>query len=781
MIIKLVVEVIHYKMLGFKFIEDVSDQGLTGPVPVLGVFGGIEHTPVMSYSNTIFDRSTLVCILAGDWKEALAGYSYSDSFSSFNSLNNSWNLLSNTEDFIGTLTNTSSSWTLNGNSGGDSIVLSYDVKEGTTDNGESPLSTFPATKVMCTGNSTVKSLVHDELTTVDQAYYTASIYLSYGEIGDHPNFNGPATHINIDNPDDVNGPSKASIVVVWKDDGNIQVTAEAGTVDTGYEKLVVGNRTWYRIWWVGQSHTGGGVNKYYFKITPCGWVDINVVNAPEGWLLMAHPSLTQLSFDPTSATELAMKPVISKYSPSYKIDGVDSNEVFNNILAGPESNNLTVPMGNDYILFDAVTNKPITEYVEGYNKSYISADTYKQKHLLYRDPDGIYKLVKPHNRFPVIVKKNDNGTVYIPEMNVTSAALRQNSLEAFDMYVGIRNNKHSWKLTYKKSIELIEGKIVKIHGGTPRQSTIWGEKPIKITNKLVQLSERGLNIWNHAIDGAWISEMNLFYKEVGGYSLLLNSDIEISDIDPERGRILFTNDVPEDLEITYCLNNEWENIPVELNPTITQKVSLLQSESYEVPTDIKIKIDKSNGSIYYELNGSGRILQNGVQPNWIVDTLDYERYSDVATVSFNYDSPELIDIRREGGMLIDKNYEKYEIDSHTTWGFMGVNPTELNISVVKIPDKALEELLYQFEEDQPLYNPESPLSFPLDWGTNREMYLNLIKDDPDDYEAPNPIKEELVLYSKRVMPAGVRTAVTDKLDNLLFYDYDNSAKYGDYL
>ena len=61
------------------------------------------------------------------------------------------------------------------------------------------------------------------------------------------------------------------------------------------------------------------------------------------------------------------------------------------------------------------------------------------------------------------------------------------------------------------------------------------------------------------------------------------------------------------------------------------------------------------------------------------------------------------------------------------------------------------------------------------------MYLNLIKDDPDDYEAPNPIKEELVLYSKRVMPAGVRTAVTDKLDNLLFYDYDNSAKYGDYL
>ena len=32
--------------------------------------------------------------------------------------------------------------------------------------------------------------------------------------------------------------------------------------------------------------------------------------------------------------------------------------------------------------------------------------------------------------------------------------------------------------------------------------------------------------------------------------------------------------------------------------------------------------------------------------------------------------------------LIDKNKEVYDLKSYTTWGFMGVEPSELNIAIV---------------------------------------------------------------------------------------------------
>ena len=491
---------------------------------------------------------------------------------------------------------------------------------------------------------------------------------------------------------------------------------------------------------------------------------------------MAHPQMVQHDFDPSNTAEFNMKPLLTPYSPVYTNY---QNQVFNNILAGPGSSNILVPSATDQIIFDAETNKPISDYLAGYDKFYISAKLYKDKHLIYRDKDGAYQLVKGYNRFPVIVNENANGEVKVPEVTASSIALRQNPLQQFDMYVGIRNNTHSWKLTYKKSIEMIDGKLVGIHGGTPRQETVWDETPKKITNKLVQVSERGLNSWRW---GGWMEDEGYYFKELNSKSILLNYDIEVSDIDFDRGRILFLNDVPEDLKISYCLNDEWEVIPEELNPIVKQKLSSTQSIPYTVPNEIKIKIDKNNGGVYYELNGNGRILQNGTPPNWLEDTLEYERYTDVATVKFNYDNPEKIDIRREGGMLINKQNDLYDIDSHVTWGFMGNNPTELNISIVKIPDVALENLIYQFEEEMPQYDPNNKFTFPLDWDNYRETYLNFIKYDPEELQTnDNPIREELLLYSKRVMPAGIRIAIADKLNNLLFYDADNSVVYGDYL
>ena len=132
-------------------------------------------------------------------------------------------------------------------------------------------------------------------------------------------------------------------------------------------------------------------------------------------------------------------------------------------------------------------------------------------------------------------------------------------------------------------------------------------------------------------------------------------------------------------------------------------------------------------------------------------------------------------------MLIDKNEDLYNINSYTTWGFMGVNPTELNIAIVKVPDSALENLIYQLQEFQENYAPDNPFTFPLDWANNRMTYLTFMKDNPDAAPDFNFIKQELLTYVKRHMPAGVRVAITDKENNVIYYDYDTSIEYGEYL
>ena len=56
-----------------------------------------------------------------------------------------------------------------------------------------------------------------------------------------------------------------------------------------------------------------------------------------------------------------------------------------------------------------------------------------------------------------------------------------------------------------------------------------------------------------------------------------------------------------------------------------------------------------------------------------------------------------------------------------------------------------------------------------------------MKDNPDAAPDFNFIKQELLTYVKRHMPAGVRVAITDKENNVIYYDYDTSIEYGEYL
>ena len=529
--------------------------------------------------------------------------------------------------------------------------------------------------------------------------------------------------------------------------------------------------------WITFLAVASGTDDASISIYPTGIVDNFVeegLNTPEGWIFMAHPMLVRSKY-------------ITPYTPQIIKDfSADNLYSFENLLIGPKHANLVIPSFNNQVIYDAETNKPITEYQKGINKIFISADLYKERHLVYEDPEGITRLVQPLPRFPYThadsatwAEEHKHITCPTYPTNTTLVA-RPNPAQQFEMYIPIRNNKHSWKLTYKKSVEIVNDKLIKLGGGVPRSSTVWDEEPKKITNKLFQLSEKGLQNWIH--DQTWMTDEPYFLKTAGDKTIILNYDIEVADIDYENGRILFVNDAPSDIQISYCLNDEWENIPVEFNPLVKQTITNTQSTVYNVPDHVLLKIDPLDGNIYYEIDGNGQILKNGISINAEADVLNYERYETIARISLDYSNPELIDIRREGGMLIDKNKDLFDIDSHISWGFMGVNPSQVNVAIVRVPDSALETLIYQFHEEHIHYGEfGSPYNFPLNWDSMREYYINFIKDNPDDPDLPNIIREELLTYVKRHIPAGVRIAITDAQSNVLYYDYDSSISYGGYL
>ena len=745
-------------MLGFKFIDTLEEHGLKGPVPVFGVFGGTTHIPNINYQS-IFNKSIVTEILVGPLSSSLIGKSFPISLiNQTNSSLLSRNLITNSELFDpdGNLTETGNSapsgWQFTGQGAGgtEDIIVELGVGD---DLMESPYTTLPAKKVSVTG-TTMNGQLYAPFNAETDDIVTLSCYLSYGSISSHPNAtqeeNGPRTNIKIDDPNDNNNGSDANLWIKWNDDDTISLTSSgSGSIASGYDTLEVGGRKWFRVWVTGKLGTAmSGSGRVHFW--PTGWVDTSNYAATHGHVYVAHFQLE---------VQKSGNLFPSLYEANY--DPFIPNRSISNIIVGQSSTNMVAPLGTNQIVYDALTNKPFTDYTKGRNKIYFSAEDAKNKYLVYRDNDftgSKVRLLKPNRRFHNTLLSDANGDhLYIHEAVTTSISYKQDPAHEFELSIPIRDNKHSWKIQIKKTQELYENNIIKITGGSARPNKVWNEKPEKLTSKLFKLSQRGLARWKYdrvALNADPNYHFTTFYGLTGGLELLLNYEgYNIADIDIDKGLVLFENQPPEDIEISYCVSDSWFELPIELNPLLSDNI----------PESIEIKVNKE-GRIVYELDGSGVLIDNGEAMFSLAPV--YHEYKTLAVVSMKWGEPEIIDIRREGGMLIDQeNSSSYDIDSHVTYGFMGVNPTQL--AIVRIPDKALENLIYQWEDTHMDYNSEAPFSYPLDWANNRQDYIAWLAALPVNDGDVNLALLELLMYVKRFLPIGIGVALFDKEDNYI--------------
>jgi hypothetical protein len=125
-------------------------------------------------------------------------------------------------------------------------------------------------------------------------------------------------------------------------------------------------------------------------------------------------------------------------------------------------------------------------------------------------------------------------------------------------------------------------------------------------------------------------------------------------------------------------------------------------------------------------------------------------------------------------MLDRDNIEtsSYNLDSHTNYGFMGVNPTQLNLIAVHLPDSVLETIIIQFSDHTPTW----------DWSIDRMTYINFIRTtlwktetewaieplNSDDLLNKNPMKTEILQNITRHLSAGILAVVYDTNNNLIF-------------
>jgi len=150
------------------------------------------------------------------------------------------------------------------------------------------------------------------------------------------------------------------------------------------------------------------------------------------------------------------------------------------------------------------------------------------------------------------------------------------------------------------------------------------------------------------------------------------------------------------------------------------------------------------------------------------------RFPVFATINITSQLFSHIDTRVPGGIQIDTT----SIDSHTTYGFMGVNPSQRNISIVALPDSVLDLLIAQYKDLH--IDPTTADSLPT--LSEKVNYIQNFTSTAYDSETgigtkTNLIEDEVMKMVHRYLSAGVLAIVVDSsyastysTDNIIFKD-----------
>ena len=427
-------------------------------------------------------------------------------------------------------------------------------------------------------------------------------------------------------------------------------------------------------------------------------------------------------------------------------------------LLGPPDRNLKVTSIEESkrVIYDYVTKKPFSDYevsIEDSSTIFLGADTFS-KHILVKSVDGIITILRGEPRYSYTNVSGSTIDASADSLPGTLVHLVKNPLNSFNSYIVAKEEYKSWKARFRVCEEIIADKIVSITAGTSesnRTSVVTDEKVNILKENLIQAQEQNIVAWPGDTPSG-------YYKS---NDIIFNKDVTCISKDLSRGLILLNNPPPKDLTITYFLEDySWKDVNLEMNPLIDK-----------VPGYLSLELNKDTGIVYYRKDNDAFLYDINGQSEIIPSLTSVARNIEIASFIPKFNKPRLIDVRSKGGML--KDTDDFNTDSHTSFGFMGINPTQLNVVAVHLPDTILETLIIQFsDQDDEVF----------DWSTKRETYINFIRTtlwktpaewlvdplDDDDLLNENPIKAEVLQNVTRHLSAGILALIYDNDDNLIF-------------
>jgi len=405
----------------------------------------------------------------------------------------------------------------------------------------------------------------------------------------------------------------------------------------------------------------------------------------------------------------------------------------------------TLP-SNINAVFDILTHKPFSDYEQNGNDIYIDPTALETKVLGYKESDSsLTTLIQWLPRYAYTINSNA-FSIDTLQAEATYASLT--SLEnPLQFYTSKVNEATPQRIYFKKNTIVYNKRIRKIKGGTERSPVVTHDKPVFLTDRLLQLSHRGIISWT----GNNLGLASKTAADSTGTLLTNSSNITIRSIDTEKGLVLLKEAAPKNIEFSYFLDTDnWAYLN---GPNLNKLHG-------EIPNKLNIKID-NDGTLYYSYDSNEKYIESSTGSFDLGMQSILAKIPLAATLEITSATFSSIDVRQEGGLQLDKE----AVASHTSYGFMGIEPAQRNIVIIKLPESVLDTLITQFKDlhfDITAANNLTTLQEKVEYITT---FSNTEYDAETGIgESENLIKEEIMTMVKRYIPLGVLPIIATNSD-----------------
>ena len=467
------------------------------------------------------------------------------------------------------------------------------------------------------------------------------------------------------------------------------------------------------------------------------------------------------------------------------------------ILLGPTDTHLKFDVGSSpFKVYDAVTNRVITDYtISSTNPNHIliGADDIKDRVLMYRTANGTNGFCKFEQAFvdysvtysnnQLVITLTDGGTAFPDD---TAVDIMFNPYLKPEIKLVGGDFYKPWKIQAKTTASLGKGMFISNVSATANGTTDKVRPKVISNEKVKMLSPYIIKTENKNIilNGAYAVNTRT-YSANGFICLYDENDMfidiasSIEDIWEEEGLIFLDKSLAghSKLRIDYTVSDTaWiESESINFNPLFNRLNNGLEPIEQQYYDKIELWYSRSTSGLYFSINDTSSTkfeFQTG-EESTLTDFLKIGHFI------LNTKEPNFLDIRTEGGKLIEKNTSDslgpiYDIRSHMTFGFMGESPEQNNIVVAGIGVNILKQILTSYDV-RAAVDFETTYSHAIGSGTNAE-FIEYIENYEDSITFENTLKNELQASVERYLPMGI--IYIFKIANssdIIFSNTDNSS------